>query len=70
MDMPEDESPELVILPRPQISVFVNKLGEVTIDVAEIDQSFKNIEITAVSIPMECVQQVAEAMLAILKRKS
>lgn len=66
-DMPQ---PELVIQARPQISVTLTNAGdEIEIATAGIDDSFNNVEMKEVFIPLESAREVAEAILSILDRQ-
>lgn len=57
--------PELVILPRPQISVTQISGDELEITVSGISDDFNNVEINDVRIPIDCARQVANALLSI-----
>jgi hypothetical protein len=61
--------PELVILPRPQISVALTDSDEIEIATTFIGDDYGRVEHGEVLIPLESVQEVAEAMLAILKQR-
>lgn len=57
----------LVIADRPQISVELNSLGEISISVASISNDMERVEFHEVFIPIDCAEQVANAMLKLLR---
>lgn len=61
--------PELVILPTPLISVTLNQYDEVEIDTSFIGGDFQRVEHGNVVIPLAQVKEIAEAMLAILRKR-
>jgi len=64
----EDRKGGLVISDRPQISVeLVNKV-EIEITVSGIGDDFARVETNTVIIPADCAKEVAEAILALVKR--
>lgn len=65
----DSRQPELVILSTPQISVTLNQYDEIEIDTSFIGSDFQHVEHGSVVIPMAQVKEVAEAMLAILRKR-
>jgi hypothetical protein len=57
--------PEVTILPRPQISIFLTEGGEICISTAGISQDFENVEMSDVYIPVDAAQEVSQALLSI-----
>ena len=57
----------VVIPDRPQISVE-EEGGILTIAVASIGEGFDSVEIKEVTMPMDCAQEVAQAILALVGR--
>ncbi|NRR28872.1 hypothetical protein HSX11_01615 [Oxalobacteraceae bacterium] len=62
-----EETNDFFMEARPQISVFVAENGNLQIDVSQMNGSADRVEFNSVEIPPDCVQQVAEAMLRIVK---
>lgn len=61
--MSEVKSSDLLVIPdRPQISVSVDSHGDVTIRVSGIASHFESVEFQEVTIPAECVEDVAKAI--------
>lgn len=69
-DTPDESMPQLVILPRPQICVELDANDEIIITTLAISEDYKGLDHGDVRIPLESVREVAEAMLAILERRS
>lgn len=59
---------EHVILPRPYISAFINKEGDVTIRVIAVSSNHEHVEDDMVVIPLECVVELGEALQRIGRR--
>lgn len=66
MSGPENKG-GLVIPDRPQISVELVNSVELQIVVAGIAPGFETVEINTVVIPLDCAEQVAKAMLELVK---
>ena len=67
---PTSPTPELVIMPRPQISVMQINGDEIEISVAGIRSDFKEVEINEVVIPIESAAEVAAALMRIVNSSS
>lgn len=66
--MSEKKKGGLVIHDRPQISVEMEMDGTVTISLARIGDDFQSVQIDTIAMPAECVKDVAQAMLKIIKK--
>lgn len=55
---------DITILPRPQISVFLNQNGDVTITVTGVSEDNARVEMLEVSFPTECAEEVARALMS------
>ena len=64
-ELPSDEH---VILPRPYISAFFNKNGDVTITVIGVSEDNQNVETESVEIPVECAAELGRALIRLAKR--
>jgi len=64
--MPDNIKGGLVISDRPQISVEESQ-GMLTITVVAIGADFMTVEHKEVSMPMDCAEEVANAILALTK---
>lgn len=62
-----NDSNDFFIEARPSVSVFVAENGNLQINVTRINEREDKVEFNSVELPLECVQQVAEAMLRIAK---
>lgn len=67
--MTEKNDPALVIQARPMISVTLSLYGEIEITTSQIDASFEGIEHNTVMIPLADAREVAQTMLALLKKR-
>lgn len=55
---------DITILPRPQISVFLNGLGEIGITVTGVSEDNERVEVNEISIPFESAEEVAKALMS------
>jgi len=62
----EDDVPDLIILPRPQIMVESDEF-EVTIKTAAISDDFRSVEMTQVAIPYCDLAEVVATLQAIMR---
>ena len=65
-----EDVPDLLILPRPQISVMLNKDDEIVISTASISVDYDRVEHDEIVIPLESGREVGEAILAIVASRA
>lgn len=64
-DMPNQQRHTLVLEARPEIQVFVAKNERISIVVHEIREDMDGVTSDVVQIPIDCAQQVGEALIKI-----
>lgn len=65
---PIEDDDFLTILPRPQVSVYVNKDGDVSISVVAVSEDNQRVEHEIAVFPTECAREVGEALIAIANK--
>lgn len=64
----QQDNVELVIPPRPQISVETREFNDVVIQTSAIAQDYETVRHEEVLIPLECVPEVVSALQRIWER--
>ncbi|OXJ16315.1 hypothetical protein CFB45_07040 [Burkholderia sp. HI2500] len=65
----DDGNVELVIEHRPSIQVFRNRAGSVTVSVTSISESLEHVTSDSVAIPLECCEEVGNALIALANKR-
>ena len=67
--MNQERKGGLVVEMRPQITVEMNNRGEVVISTSGIADDFEHVEINDIAFPVECAEDVANAILELVANK-
>lgn len=60
-----DTTNDFFIDAQPQVSVFIGENGNLQINVTQMNDAAEKIEFNSVELPMNLVEQIAQAMLRI-----